>query len=227
MSLKTRNSCACRALTHVARCCGSTSRRTVYLRILWSVVSRCAQAVEVVWTNLIGCRLTKEVLKGDVVRCASTNHSRERNLRRVANRMATESNKDLLARQDCQQCLGGELKKFLIGLLSSVVLGGTPAVAQTSLYCVGKVSNMLIFADGSLMVLPSFRGDWVQVCSVTSTWKSIPTEICDGWLTTLTSALLADRFVTINYYSSTTACSQLPTYTNAPSPGYVMLQVYQ
>lgn len=114
-----------------------------------------------------------------------------------------------------------------MGLLSSFVLAGMPAAAQTSIYCVGKISNMLIYEDGGVMILPSFRGDWVKVCSVSSVWNTIPVEVCDRWLTTLTSALLADRFVTINYYSSTAACSQLPTYGSAPSPDYIMLQVYQ
>ncbi len=119
------------------------------------------------------------------------------------------------------------LKRFLVSLASSLVVAGLPASAQTSLYCVGKVSNLLIMDDGGLMVLPSFRGDWIKVCSVSSVWKTIPTEVCDRWMTTFTSALLADRFVTVNYYSTATACSTIPTYANAPSPDYVLLQVYQ
>lgn len=108
-----------------------------------------------------------------------------------------------------------------LAFFASGLVATSPASAATQ-WCEGTVTNVLVGADGQVMVLPSFRNDWVQVCNVGASWKSISTTICNMWVAFLTTAAASGRGITVFYYDAP-ACSAMPIYSDSPAPGYINL----
>ncbi|MBQ0935094.1 hypothetical protein [Ideonella paludis] len=113
------------------------------------------------------------------------------------------------------------MKKYLsIALL----LAGFNAGAA-DLWCQGKVSRVLTYSSGELMITSSWRGDWTTICNVETPRAGIPVGVCKNWYSQLSAATVADREVIV-YYSGVPdgiSCSNLGTYGGAPVPGYVSL----
>ncbi len=102
-----------------------------------------------------------------------------------------------------------------------VLLHFSPA-ARADQWCQGLIRHVLTDASGNVMAVPSFRGDWVQVCSISAAWKGISVDICKSWLGTLTALSLTQRTTTM-FYSGDTACNAIPSYGSAPAPGYIAI----
>ncbi len=56
-----------------------------------------------------------------------------------------------------------------------------------------------------------------------ATWKNVTPAVCATWITYLRSAVARKSNMVI-FYPEDVKCATLPTYVNAPAPGYIMLQ---
>ena len=90
----------------------------------------------------------------------------------------------------------------------------------TDLYCSGTVQYVLMYNDGTVAVLGSWRGDYTYLCSSSGSWGAIPQDVCLAWYATAVKAADDGKHVAIYYSPSTYTCSTLPTYSSAPVPFY-------
>ena len=116
---------------------------------------------------------------------------------------------------------GARLRGAIAALLVTSLSIASPAHAAA--YCSGKVTDMLVDKSGHVLVLPTFRGDWVGICNVNNAWKDVPATTCASWVTTLTSALLTGRNTVFSYLDPDAVCSTVSSYYDAPSPYYVSI----
>lgn len=93
-----------------------------------------------------------------------------------------------------------------------------PIQSHAAIDCIGKVVKVLLYADGTLNLLGSWRGDYTVLCS--TTYGSVSAEVCMGWYGLLVKAKAENTDVTV-YYNTTYACNNLPTYGSSPTPVYV------
>jgi hypothetical protein len=113
-------------------------------------------------------------------------------------------------------------KTLVVAALAGLAAIATASSARADVYCSGALLEHLVYADGQLMIRSQWRNDWTVLCSVTGTWKGVPTETCFTWFGLLTSAKTNNKPVGI-YYTGDTPCSALGTYASAPAPIYVRM----
>jgi hypothetical protein len=104
-----------------------------------------------------------------------------------------------------------------------IVFGLTSGVAQAQQWCYTKVSNLFIDGSGNVNVSLSVRGEYVAFCNINTTWKNISPTQCASWISLVRSGV-SRKANMVFYYNEATPCTQIPTYTSAPPPGYIMLQ---
>jgi hypothetical protein len=85
--------------------------------------------------------------------------------------------------------------------------------------CTGTVNGALLYADGSVNILGSWRNDYTVICNTNGTFGNVAPEICLAWYATALKAVGTTRQVNI-YYAATHTCATLPTYWSAPAPTY-------
>jgi hypothetical protein len=117
------------------------------------------------------------------------------------------------------------VRRLVVGaLLLSAAAGSFAQLATRS--CSGTVANTYVDWDGGVLFIPSFRGDYVRVCSLRATSAgngvSIDPVTCAGWFALIRQAASSNRSVTLRY-DDAPACNALPNYYSAPFPVYVML----
>ncbi|MDH4871670.1 hypothetical protein [Pseudomonas sp. BN515] len=108
--------------------------------------------------------------------------------------------------------------------LSFIVLMALSAAAQSdALYCAGKIAQAIVYGNGNLMVLSTWRSDWTVLCNLKGT-PSIDSVTCSHW-SSLTSMAFKDGATLGLYYNvpTGTTCANLPTYAKAPVPVYLRL----
>lgn len=119
--------------------------------------------------------------------------------------------------------LGRLLKR--VALLVGVFAAG-PCLSAPQ-WCYGTITAAWVHASGELFVLPSWRGDHIRVCSITSTLSlngsTVDPTVCMSWLSTVRLAIAAGKS-TVMLFPDAPSCAQLPTYTSAPLPTYIMVQ---
>jgi hypothetical protein len=86
--------------------------------------------------------------------------------------------------------------------------------------CNGTVTRVLLYGDGTVNLLSSWRGDYTVLCNTNGTFGGIPSEVCLSWYGTLLNAASHGKQVNV-YYGVTLTCATLPTYWSAPVPTYV------
>lgn len=91
--------------------------------------------------------------------------------------------------------------------------------------CVGQVSGMFTTVTGDVFMHATFRNDWLQVCNVTTAWKSVPTDVCKVWVASLTTLRVTQEPLAVRYndYTSDTSCGSIPSYQEAPAPVYISI----
>mgnify|MGYP001409385004 CR=1 FL=1 len=94
-------------------------------------------------------------------------------------------------------------------------------------WCYGTITAAWVHSSGELFVLPSWRGDHIRVCSVTSAISvngaTVDPTVCLSWLSTVRLAMAGGKS-TVMHYPDAVSCAQLPIYTGAPLPTYIMVQ---
>ena len=87
-------------------------------------------------------------------------------------------------------------------------------------WCAGKINEALIYADGTLMVLSTWRNDWTVLCNVKGAIHNIDTVTCSLWAAYAQKAVESQLPVVVQYNNITPECSALPTYGGSPAPAY-------
>ena len=105
-------------------------------------------------------------------------------------------------------------------LILAMAVGLLPVAAFADYSCTTKVSTALIYADGSVNVVFSVRGDYTYVCNVTTPRLGVDPVTCALWAATLLNARKTASNVML-YYSGSGSCATLPVYGNSPAPVYV------
>jgi hypothetical protein len=97
--------------------------------------------------------------------------------------------------------------------------------AAHAVYCYTLVRYLWIENTGAVYVYLDIRGDYVQFCNINATWKGITPQICAAQLGLMRSAV-ARQASTYFYYlnADVSSCTSIPSYSNAPAPGYIMLR---
>lgn len=113
------------------------------------------------------------------------------------------------------------MKKLTMQMIPAIALACS-GQASAYVYCVGRISEILTEASGAVMVLPTFRNDWLQVCNLTGPWKGVPVDVCKSWVGTLTTVRITQD-LSMFYYDAESSCSSIPSYANASSPGYIRI----
>jgi hypothetical protein len=91
-------------------------------------------------------------------------------------------------------------------------------------YCGGDQPpvRILTYNGGGVLVLTSWRGDFMQICDLNQPWKGVSTAVCFAWMSKVTSAINSGKKVGMWYTTADgVACSTLPTYGNAIPPVYI------
>ena len=105
--------------------------------------------------------------------------------------------------------------------LTTILVAFTVSAVAAPQWCQGTVSNLWVNATGIVFVVPSTRGDYVQICNINADMGGVPPTTCLIWFAMLKSAVQRQSSVIIQY-SDAPACNALPTYASAPIPYYVM-----
>lgn len=103
-----------------------------------------------------------------------------------------------------------------------------PGVAQAAsdpIYCHGKITEAMVTAGSELLVVPSFRNDWVQICNIKTEWKGIAADICKNWSAQATTAVAGRLDVTFHYFvDNGVTCGSIPTYSNGLNLQYFVVR---
>lgn len=86
--------------------------------------------------------------------------------------------------------------------------------------CNVTVGEVLLYANGAVVVYHNVRNDYVQVCNTNGTWNDVDTVTCALWVGMLQGAQNNGKLVKF-YYEGTGSCGTLPTYDSAPAPLYI------
>lgn len=86
--------------------------------------------------------------------------------------------------------------------------------------CTVTVYRVLAYANGSVNVLHSGRGDYTVICNLNSEYKGVSVTTCAMW-TSMLQNIQANKNKAIFYYGGQGECSTLPTYGNTPAPVYI------
>jgi hypothetical protein len=112
-------------------------------------------------------------------------------------------------------------RKFLHGVVvsSALICMQVQAAPQA---CAGTMSNLWVAADGSVYVLPSWRGDYIRLCNTDVNLGAVTPATCMTWISLVRSAVQRQA-QTIIYFAEAPVCNLIPTYYNSPAVYYVML----
>lgn len=103
-------------------------------------------------------------------------------------------------------------------LLATCLFASQQAAAVYS--CSVNVINVLVYADGSLNVLHSGRGDYTVVCNLNTERQGVSPTTCAVWFGLLEAIKKKNGLADI-YFNGDGSCSTLPTYGSAPAPVYI------
>lgn len=108
----------------------------------------------------------------------------------------------------------------LARLLALVVAASLPMQSFAAYECNVNLQYVLVYGNGAVNVLHSGRGDYTVVCNLNESYKGVSPTTCAMWTGLLLGAKKRNAKVTF-YYGGEGSCSTLPTYGEAPVPGYI------
>lgn len=103
---------------------------------------------------------------------------------------------------------------------AALALASVPSHAATD--CNGTVTRVLLYGDGTVNLLSSWRNDYTFLCNTNGTFGGIPAEVCLSWYATAMNAAAHGKQVNV-YYAATYTCATLPIYSSSAVPTYVGL----
>lgn len=112
---------------------------------------------------------------------------------------------------------------LVVVLLGMLVMPLMARAQSYDIWCSGTIAKVLAENDGSVLFQSSWRGDWLEACSLKGTWNNIGPLTCSVWYSLLVTAYSGQKQTTMEYSSPYSACADIPTYGNAAPPAYVMV----
>ncbi|UDF35497.1 UNVERIFIED_ORG: hypothetical protein LHJ69_23615 [Shinella sp. XGS7] len=105
-------------------------------------------------------------------------------------------------------------------VVAAALLGLFPLLARAEYQCRVNVQAVLVYANGTVNVLHTGRGDYTHVCNMDQSrgWASPAT--CAMWAGLLLQAKRHNTKVDF-YFSGDGSCQTLPVYGNSPTPVYI------
>ncbi|WP_137938154.1 hypothetical protein [Chitinivorax sp. B] len=102
-----------------------------------------------------------------------------------------------------------------------------PATAEP-IFCTGKITQQYMNESGEFFIRPDWRNDWIQICNLNTEWRGISPQVCASFFAAAKTAVISKVRTTVAYWDrpgapAPTACNIIPTYQQAPTPGYLML----
>ena len=107
--------------------------------------------------------------------------------------------------------------KYLPAVLAATLLSSS---AFATYECAVKVTNVLMYRNGSVFVTHSGRGDYTQICNINGDLQGASGSVCVMW-TTMLQAIQRKNGTAYFYYDDTGSCATMPTYGAAPVPFYI------
>ena len=106
-----------------------------------------------------------------------------------------------------------------LALLLSTLAGVAMAA---DVQCNGSVSSLLIYTDGTVNILASWRSDYTHICNLKQVRKGVDPLTCAMWVNAIESARKLSATIKTYYTDdgSFTSCADLPRYAAAPAPVY-------
>lgn len=110
-------------------------------------------------------------------------------------------------------------------LSACVAQASTPAdvMKRGSFQCNSTIKKLLIYADGSVNVNLTVRGDFTYVCNLRVTRKGVDPATCAMWTDVMQTQMRAGLPIELYYYGDATfsSCEEVPYYDLAPAPVYI------
>lgn len=94
--------------------------------------------------------------------------------------------------------------------------------ARADISCTGTVSEVILYADGTVMIQGSWRNDLTMICNTQNNFGGIDTSTCLAWYGAAVKASQSHVTVGTYYTGSTYTCANLPVYGSSPPPVYLM-----
>ncbi|RZM84080.1 hypothetical protein C3B51_05370 [Pseudoalteromonas rubra] len=113
------------------------------------------------------------------------------------------------------------MKSMILWLL---VAFASANVMAKNIWCNGKVTNIYIDASNNVIINGTWRNHYTRICN-TEDSSEVSIVTCSLWVSLATTSLTDDLQVTLMYddQGGTMTCANIPTYTGAPRPQYLML----
>lgn len=86
--------------------------------------------------------------------------------------------------------------------------------------CTATISNVLVYANGSVNVKHTGRGKYTIICNLKKERQGVSIPTCAMWTSMLQNIQKNDDKA-IFYYSGNGTCSELPIYSSTPAPVYI------
>jgi hypothetical protein len=77
------------------------------------------------------------------------------------------------------------------------VFAQSVSYAQSAQWCGGTISYALADGGGMLMAVPSFRNDWIVLCSVNAAYNNISPTVCKSWQAIVQNAIATQQSTVI------------------------------
>lgn len=93
-----------------------------------------------------------------------------------------------------------------------------------NIWCNGTVSNLYVDSSDNVIIKGSWRNNYTRICN-TQGVGGVSTVTCSLWASIITSSMTNNKNVLLMYddRNGTMNCANIPTYSSAPKPHYVML----
>lgn len=92
--------------------------------------------------------------------------------------------------------------------------------ARADIYCSGTISEVLMYASGSVLILSSWRGDWTEICNTQGSFGGIDGASCLAWYGAAVKAAASQMQAGVYYSGNAYTCANLPTYDSSLVPVY-------
>lgn len=99
----------------------------------------------------------------------------------------------------------------------------TQSATAAEQWCNGTVVATYVTSDGGVFVQGSWSGWYRKICSTTTEWKGVQSDVCLAWMAKLDAAVAFNKGVVIYYNNAPECVNAMPGYDAAPSPSYVMI----
>lgn len=101
-------------------------------------------------------------------------------------------------------------------------------MSQTSqagnIWCSGTISNLYIDSGKNVIIKGSWRNEYTRICKTDGSFGA-DTVTCSLWTSLATTSMIHNKSVRLMYndQNGTVSCDNMPSYSYAPPPSYVML----